>query len=415
MKPIKLLSIVFFIAVFSQNLLAGGGHGHGHDDHGDHHEEEPKGPKGGKWLTQDQFGLEVIIFEQGVEPEMRIYLYDDHRLLATKDAEIIVTLGRLGGDKDLIKFIPEQDYWVGDAVIREPHSYDVTVQAKVNGKAYEWHYASYEGRVEISDRLIKKAGIKLEKAESGLITTKETLYGIIAPKQNSHADIAAPFPSIVKHILVSEGDELSPGQAVLTLKNTESQQTYTVNAPGKGVVTQIHAAIGQKVDTQILMEMMDLSSVWVELSAFPEAIEKLTKGQTVDVYDLHQHEKVQGNLIYIAPVMTGGHIARARAVIANADGHWRVGMHIKADVITQQKQVPIRIKRSAIQRFRGMPVVFAKFGNTFEVRMIEMANENQGTDYVEVTGGIKPGTDYVSENSYLIKADILKSGASHDH
>jgi cobalt-zinc-cadmium efflux system membrane fusion protein len=33
----------------------------------------------------------------------------------------------------------------------------------------------------------------------------------------------------------------------------------------------------------------------------------------------------------------------------------------------------------------------------------------------EVLGGLAPGTEYVTENSYLIKADIEKAGASHDH
>jgi len=32
-----------------------------------------------------------------------------------------------------------------------------------------------------------------------------------------------------------------------------------------------------------------------------------------------------------------------------------------------------------------------------------------------VLGGLEPGTTFVTENSYLIKADIEKSGASHDH
>jgi cobalt-zinc-cadmium efflux system membrane fusion protein len=36
-------------------------------------------------------------------------------------------------------------------------------------------------------------------------------------------------------------------------------------------------------------------------------------------------------------------------------------------------------------------------------------------EYVEVLGGLKPDTRYVTEQSFLIKADIEKSGASHDH
>jgi cobalt-zinc-cadmium efflux system membrane fusion protein len=60
-----------------------------------------------------------------------------------------------------------------------------------------------------------------------------------------------------------------------------------------------------------------------------------------------------------------------------------------------------------------MPVVFAKYGNTFEVRMVELGESNG--EYVEVLSGIKPGTEYVTENSFLLKADVLKDGASHDH
>ena len=36
-------------------------------------------------------------------------------------------------------------------------------------------------------------------------------------------------------------------------------------------------------------------------------------------------------------------------------------------------------------------------------------------EFVEVLGGLKPNTPYVSEQSFLIKADVDKSGASHDH
>ena len=45
--------------------------------------------------------------------------------------------------------------------------------------------------------------------------------------------------------------------------------------------------------------------------------------------------------------------------------------------------------------------------------MVELG-ETDG-EFVEVLGGLKPGTEYVTGNSFLIKADILKDGARHDH
>ena len=36
-------------------------------------------------------------------------------------------------------------------------------------------------------------------------------------------------------------------------------------------------------------------------------------------------------------------------------------------------------------------------------------------EVTEVLEGLNPGDRYVVENSYLLKADLEKSGASHDH
>ena len=88
-------------------------------------------------------------------------------------------------------------------------------------------------------------------------------------------------------------------------------------------------------------------------------------------------------------------------------------MSVKGDVLVKEKEVPLAVKNSALQRFRDFTVVFAKYGDTYEVRMLELGVSDDIN--VEVLSGLKPGTEYVTENSFLIKADIEKSGASHDH
>ena len=66
-----------------------------------------------------------------------------------------------------------------------------------------------------------------------------------------------------------------------------------------------------------------------------------------------------------------------------------------------------------LQGFRDFTVVYAKVGDQYEVRMLEIGRK--AGPWVEVLSGITLGTEYVALNSYLIKADIEKSGASHDH
>lgn len=88
-------------------------------------------------------------------------------------------------------------------------------------------------------------------------------------------------------------------------------------------------------------------------------------------------------------------------------------MIVQGSVLVSGREVPLRVRTSALQSFGDSTVVFVKFGNTYEARMLELGDKD--SQWVEVKDGLKPGTEYVTENSFLIKADIGKSGASHDH
>ena len=66
-----------------------------------------------------------------------------------------------------------------------------------------------------------------------------------------------------------------------------------------------------------------------------------------------------------------------------------------------------------MQTFRDWDVVFIRVGDTFEAVPIEMGRRDD--QWVEVTEGLPEGSEYAAENSFIIKADVMKSGATHDH
>lgn len=405
MKHILLIVLSIFLTPF---VMASGDHGADHQV-----EEEPKGPNGGKLLESDGFRVEVTIFEKGIPPEMRLYVYKDSQLVDPKLVKIDVTLGRLGGVQDQIDFAAEGDYLVGNREVVEPHSFDVELKANYQGKNYAWNYENHEGRAVISDRLLALSKIETEKVSAKTLIQKDTLFGVISVPDNKLFNLHAAYPGIVKTMRVKVGDKVKKGQVIATLLNTQTLQNYSLTSPSDGEVSGVFANVGDKAENSALVEVTDLSEVWVDLSAFPENIERLAIGQKIELYDLHQHQRVSSSISYIAPKMTGGHIARARAIVSNQQGHWRPGMHIKADIEISQSDTEMAVRTSAIQSFRDMPVVFAKFGSTFEVRMVELGDSDG--EYIEVLGGIAPGTEYVTSNSFLLKAEVLKDGASHDH
>ena len=76
-------------------------------------------------------------------------------------------------------------------------------------------------------------------------------------------------------------------------------------------------------------------------------------------------------------------------------------------------EVPVAVKSAAIQTFRDWQVVFARFGDQFEVRPIELGRRDG--DWVEIVSGLGAGQAYATDNAFVLKAELGKAGASHDH
>ena len=121
-----------------------------------------------------------------------------------------------------------------------------------------------------------------------------------------------------------------------------------------------------------------------------------------------------GTVSYLSPISDrSSQTLTARVVLDNADGRWTPGQFVEGVVTLAESPVELVVPLSALQTFREVDVVFARVGDAYEVRMVELGRRDAA--HAEVLGGLAPGTVYVSENSYLVKADIEKAGASHDH
>jgi cobalt-zinc-cadmium efflux system membrane fusion protein len=209
------------------------------------------------------------------------------------------------------------------------------------------------------------------------------------------------------------GDTVRAGETLATVESNESLQTYAVTAPIAGVVTQRHAAPGEQTDAESLFEIADYSAVWAELDVFSRDRARLSQGLPV-VITTDTGLTASGTIDYLAPVGNrASQSLTARVVLDNADGRWTPGQFVEGRVTIAKTPVALAVPLSALQRFRDFDVVFAQVGETYEVRMLTLGRRD--ATHVEVLGGLELGTTYVTENSYLIKADIEKSGASHDH
>jgi membrane fusion protein, heavy metal efflux system len=389
-----------------------GDHGE-HGEHGDEEAEPAKGPHGGRLLEDGKFALEVTIFETGVDPQYRVYPTLDGEPVDPSVVNLTVTLSRLGGKQDTFRFAPESDYLKGDGIVTEPHSFDVAVSASHAGKTHSWAYESYEGRTTIADAVAAEAGVLTEPAGPALIRERVSLSGTVQLTPSATAEVRAVYPGHVLRVTRTVGDQVRKGDTLAEVENSSSLQTYSVRAPISGTVLERRTNAGDVAASDPLFVIGDIGSAQAELHVFPKDAARIQPGQSVTVQLAGGDLVAQGKIDSFLPIAEAGTQALIARVVLPRDASFRPGMRVTASVDTSETQVPLAVRESGLQRFRDFTVVFAKYGETYEVRMLELGRKDG--DFVEVLGGIDPGENYVTANSFLIKADIEKSGASHDH
>ena len=420
------LTLAFALAACSSHEAGGehaddhaDGHADGHaDEHG--HADEPaapavsKGPHGGRLLADGPVAVELAIFETGVPPEFRAWVTRDGKALPPTATALTVVLSRLGGVRDTHRFAPRDEFLVGNAEVHEPHSFDVEVTASIDGKAYRWQYASHEGRTRIASATATAAGITVAPATGGTLRDEHEVQGLLTPIDGRHARVFARFPGPVRAVKVGVGDTVRAGQVLALVESNLSLSDYAITAPLAGTVLSRAANVGDLAGDAPLFEVADLSSLWVDLHLFGADFDRVRRGLPVEVQRLSDGARASTTLDRVLPAMaTASQSTVARATLRNADGRWRPGSAVLARVTVAEHAVDLLVPLAAVQRFRDWDVVFVRHGEDYEIRPLELGRRD-GMN-VEVLGGLQAGDPIVVAQSYLVKADIEKSGASHDH
>ena len=194
-----------------------------------------------------------------------------------------------------------------------------------------------------------------------------------------------------------------------------SLSRFEIRAPLGGTVTERDVTIGEAIDAaREIFVIADLSSVWVEAKIPAASLSAVRQGQQATVISKDLDRRADGRITYIGSVVgEETRSAIARIAVANPDGRWRPGLFVTVQLVQTSTTVPLAVRADGIQTFRDWQVVFVKYGDWFEARPLELGRSD-GT-WVEVLSGLSPGVQYASKNSFAIKAEIGKLGATHDH
>ena len=272
-----------------------------------------------------------------------------------------------------------------------------------------------EARTVIPADTAQRSGIKVQAVGAGVIADEHEVQGLLTPVDGRVAKVAARFPGPIRSLRANVGDAVRAGQVLAVIESNLSLSDYPVVAPIAGVVIARNAQLGDvaREDTA-LFEIADLSRLWVDLHIFGADSEHIQPGVPVRVTRMSDSRTVDTVLERVLPGMaTASQSTVARATIANADGLWRPGAAVKARITVDREPVELLVPLSALQTMDNREVVFVRTGDVYRATPVQVGKRDGRQ--VEILAGLRKDDQVVVAESYLIKADIEKSGAAHEH
>lgn len=269
--------------------------------------------------------------------------------------------------------------------------------------------------VTLSDEAIKENKIKIEEAGSVDFKIKLNVMGKIAPNEEHTAHMSPRYAGIAKAVNKKLGDQVKKGDVLAVIESNESLQNYNVQSEISGTIIKKNINLGMNVTGQEpIFVIADLNSVWADFNIYSQDLKDIHVGNAIEITNLNGTFKQEATIAYISPF--GNENTQSvvvRAVLPNSDGYWKPGLFVSGEIATGDREVLVAVKDSALQTYNEKDVVFLVEGNKFEAVPVTLGKRNK--EWVEIKSGLKPKDKYVSENSFILKADLEKSGASHEH
>lgn len=186
-----------------------------------------------------------------------------------------------------------------------------------------------------------------------------------------------------------------------------------VRAPLAGRIVERRTALGAFVTAETeLLQIADLSTVWLDLAVPPSDASQFAEGGTVTVEGASSQGEAR---IFFRNAVVNAETKSLRvlALLPNPKGDWRPGEFITAAAVSAQRKVAIAVPREAVQTLKAEAVVFVRNAEGFEAREVVLGESNDRL--IEIKFGLDAGEQVAVKNSFILKAELGKAQAEHSH
>lgn len=285
------------------------------------------------------------------------------------------------------------------------------VQASGDHDSHDHHEHNEKRATHINPKMEQKHQLKTSVAAPGMIEQKLKVYGRLQASPEHMADVYARFPGVIQDMYANIGDVVKKGQKLAVIESNNSLQNYTIVAPIDGMIQHRMANPGEATNNRVLYKILNSQSLWAELKVFHQQRKQVKAHQPVKLLD--NNDSIVSHIHHMIPGPMNEPYLLARVPFDNSNKQHTPGDLISADITVNQSEVSVRVENKAIQYMEGQAVVFIKDKEQYIAQTVTLGERDD--KYTAILNGLNPGQQYVTDNSYLIKADIEKSAAAHVH
>ena len=310
------------------------------------------------------------------------------------------------------------------AVQRKPLRHTIrSVGMVVPDKGRNWQFVSrVDGYVQKLDvkspgEIVEKDAPLLSIYSPDLLTSEREFVELLRMRDQAKSKDARETP---ERLIQSARRRLQlwnvTNEQIAELEKTRNpQQDLTLLSPFRGVVQSVPVEQGKGVGIgNMLVEVADLSVVWVWAEFYENELPMLKVGQKIDItVKSYPGEKFEGTISLINPFLEEAkRTAKVRIDIPNPDFKLRPAMYVNAELAMDMGE-GLTIPVSAVMPTGTRNVAFVDKGEgKLEPRVIQLGSKY--ADLYEVQSGLVENEHVVASANFLIDAESKVQGALNE-